>query len=170
MRRFPTKKTAFTDLSNASVLGELLLTSGSAVRIPCSRARPFYPEEVTSSKFRRLCASLLFAIPAIAAAQGTITGTVTNSTRNKPSAGDEVTLIRLQQGMQESTKTTTDAKGHFTLQVPDAGIHLVRVTHDKTPYFRPAPPGTAARPGWSVEPPGTPDRSAWRRPPLLPPQ
>lgn len=97
---------------------------------------------MTSSKFQRLCASLLFAIPAIAAAQGTITGTVMNSTRNKPSAGDEVTLIRLQQGMQESTKTTTDAKGKFTLQVPDAGIHLVRVTHDKTPYFRPAPPGT----------------------------
>jgi len=44
--------------------------------------------------------------------------------------------------MQESTRTKTDAKGRFTLDVPDAGIHLVRVTHDKANYFRPAPPGT----------------------------
>lgn len=97
---------------------------------------------MNSARFLRLCAPLLFAVPAIAAAQGTITGTVINKTTGKPAAGDEVTLIRLQQGMQESTKTKTDAKGNFTLQVPDPGIHLVRATHDKTPYFRPAPPGT----------------------------
>ena len=30
----------------------------------------------------------------------------------------------------------------FTLDVPDKGIHLVRVTHDKANYFRPAPEGT----------------------------
>ncbi len=71
-----------------------------------------------------------------------ITGTVTNKTNGKPSAGDQVTLIQLQQGMQESTKTTTDARGHFTLQVPDDGIHLVRVTHDKAAYFQPVQPGT----------------------------
>ena len=71
-----------------------------------------------------------------------ITGTVTNKTNGKPSAGDQVTLIQLQQGMQESTKTTTDARGHFTLQVPDEGIHLVRVTHEGANYFKPAPPGT----------------------------
>ncbi|WP_263365799.1 carboxypeptidase-like regulatory domain-containing protein [Edaphobacter bradus] len=72
----------------------------------------------------------------------TITGTVTNKTTNKPAAGDDVVLIRLQQGMQESTRTKTDAKGRFTLDVPDPGLHLVRVTHDKANYFRPAPPGT----------------------------
>ncbi len=71
-----------------------------------------------------------------------ITGTVTNKTTNKPAAGDDVVLIRLAQGMQESTRTKTDAKGHFTLDVPDQGLHLVRVTHDKANYFRPAPPGT----------------------------
>ena len=57
-------------------------------------------------------------------------------------AGDEVVLIRLQQGMQEATRTKTDTHGRFTLDVPDSGIHLVRVTHDKANYFRPAPPGT----------------------------
>ena len=73
-----------------------------------------------------------------------ITGVVTNKTTDKPSAGDDVVLIRLAQGMQESTRTKTDAKGRFTLEVPngDNGVHLVRVTHDKANYFRPAPPGT----------------------------
>ncbi len=73
-----------------------------------------------------------------------ITGVVTNKTTNKPAGGDDVVLIRLAQGMQEASRTKTDAKGRFTLQVPagDNGIHLVRVTHDKANYFRPAPPGT----------------------------
>ena len=42
-----------------------------------------------------------------------ITGTVTNKTTNKPAAGDDVVLIRLQQGMQEAAHTKTDAKGQF---------------------------------------------------------
>jgi hypothetical protein len=73
-----------------------------------------------------------------------ITGVVTNKTTNRPAAGDDVVLIRLAQGMQEASRTKTDAKGHFTLQVPDGdnGLHLVRVTHDKANYFRPAPAGT----------------------------
>lgn len=73
-----------------------------------------------------------------------ITGIVTNKTTNKPAAGDDVVLIRLAQGMQEASRTKTDAKGRFTLEIPanDNGIHLVRVTHDKANYFRPAPPGT----------------------------
>jgi hypothetical protein len=71
-----------------------------------------------------------------------ITGTVTNKTTNKPAVGDDVVLIQLAQGMQEAARTKTDAHGHFTLNIPDAGMHLVRVTHDKAAYFRPAPPGT----------------------------
>ena len=84
--------------------------------------------------------AFLCALPAFAA--DNITGIVTNKTTNKPAAGDDVVLIRLAQGMQEATRTKTDARGHFTLTVPDEGIHLVRVTHDKANYFRPAPPGT----------------------------
>ena len=73
-----------------------------------------------------------------------ITGVATNKTTNKPAAGDDVVLIRLAQGMQEAARTKTDAKGRFTLEIPDGdtGMHLVRVTHDKANYFRPAPPGT----------------------------
>ena len=71
-----------------------------------------------------------------------ITGTVTNKTTNKAAAGDDVVLIRLSQGMQESTRTKTDARGRYSLDLPDQGVHLVRVTHDKANYFKPAPPGT----------------------------
>jgi hypothetical protein len=88
-------------------------------------------------------AAMLAAFSGFALADS-ITGIVTNKTTNKPAAGDDVVLIRLAQGMQEASRTKTDAKGNFTLEVPngDNGIHLVRVTHDKANYFRPAPPGT----------------------------
>jgi len=88
-----------------------------------------------------LAAAMIAAFSCLALGES-ITGVVTNKTTNKPAAGDEVVLIRLQQGMQEATRTKTDTHGRFTLDVPDSGIHLVRVTHDKANYFRPAPPGT----------------------------
>lgn len=90
--------------------------------------------------FFRTLAVLAFTLPALAATP--ITGVVTNKTTNKPSAGDTVTLVRLAQGMQDATHTTTDAHGRYTLEVPDDGIHLVRVTHEKANYFQPATPGT----------------------------
>lgn len=80
--------------------------------------------------------------PSLAIAAGSISGTVSNGTTGKPSAGDTVTLIRLAGGMQEATHTTTDPKGHYTLDVPDEGIHLIRATHEGANYFKPAPPGT----------------------------
>lgn len=86
-------------------------------------------------------AALFVAFTGFASADS-ITGTVTNKTTNKPAAGDDVVLIQLAQGMQEAARTKTDAHGRFTLDVPTAGMHLVRVTHDKAAYFRPAPPGT----------------------------
>jgi hypothetical protein len=96
-----------------------------------------------SSSLRRvvLAAAMVAAFSSFALAES-ITGVVTNKTTNKPAAGDDVVLIRLQQGMQEASRTKTDSHGRFTLDVPDQGIHLVRVTHDKANYFRPAPPGT----------------------------
>ena len=89
----------------------------------------------------RSLALLALLSPVAALAASTITGTVTNRTTGRPSAGDVVTLIQLAQGMQESTHTTTDARGHYSLDVPDDGLHLVRVTHDKANYFGPAPAG-----------------------------
>ena len=86
--------------------------------------------------------AILIALSPLAAIADSISGTVTNGTTKKPAANDDVTLIRLAQGMQEAAHTKTDAKGRFTLDLPDPGMHLVRVTHDKANYFRPVPPGT----------------------------
>src|SRR5277367_4312774 len=86
-----------------------------------------------------LLLTVLFPLTALAAS---ITGTVTNKTVNKPAAGDRVVLIQLQGGMRESNSTTTDARGKFTLDLPDAGPHLIRVDHEKAGYFHIAQPGT----------------------------
>ena len=97
---------------------------------------------------RRLTASLLFllfaalALPSAALAATPITGVVTNRTTDKPSAGDTVALLRLVQGMQEVTNTTTNAKGAFSMDAPDGGMYLVRVTHDKVTYFGAVPAGS----------------------------
>ena len=71
-----------------------------------------------------------------------LTGAVTNGTTNKPSAGDDVILIKLGQGMEEAGRVKSDAQGKFTLPVNEAGPHLVRVVHQGVTYHRMAPPGT----------------------------
>jgi hypothetical protein len=86
-----------------------------------------------------LCALLAFAAGASAA---TITGTVTNGTTHTPAAGDAVTLISLDQRMQEIAKSKTDAQGHFSIDAPDPGMHLIRIDHQGAAYFQPAPPNT----------------------------
>ncbi len=95
---------------------------------------------------RIICSLPLFALlgtfAPLTALAASITGTVTNKTVNKPAAGDRVVLIQLQGGMRESNTTTTDAQGKFTLDLPDAGPHLIRVDHEKAGYFHIAPPGT----------------------------
>jgi hypothetical protein len=84
-------------------------------------------------------------MPALAPAQtASLKGIATNKTNGRPAAGDDVVLIALGQGMQETTRTKTDAQGRFTLTGVDDGMHLVRVTHDKVPYFTPVPPGSTA--------------------------
>ncbi len=95
-------------------------------------------------------ASLLIAIltavffAALASAQ-TLTGTVKNGTTNKPAVGDDVVLLSLAQGMQEAGRTTTDAKGNFTLKLDDAGSpHLIRAIHQGVTYHHMAPPGTTS--------------------------
>jgi hypothetical protein len=88
-----------------------------------------------------LLALVLLLAPSLLAAA--ITGTVTDGTSHKPSAGDDVILISLQQRMQETARTKTDAHGKYSIDVPDQGMHLIRVDHQKASYFQPAPPGTS---------------------------
>jgi hypothetical protein len=88
--------------------------------------------------------TLTLLLTSLAAAQ-TLTGTVKNSTTGKPAAGDDVILLSLRQGMEESARTKTDAKGNFTLKLDDAqSPHLVRAVHDGVTYHRMAPPGTTS--------------------------
>ena len=83
-------------------------------------------------------ALLLFAC---AASAQTLTGTVKNGTTGKPATGDDVVLIKLAQGMEEAARAKTDAGGHFTFKLPDAGPHLIRAIHQDVTYHRMAPPG-----------------------------
>ncbi len=79
----------------------------------------------------------------LASAQ-TLTGSVKNSTTGKPSAGDDVVLLSLGQGMEEAGRTKTDAKGAFSFKLAADGPHLVRVIHQEVTYHRMAPPGTTS--------------------------
>jgi hypothetical protein len=89
-----------------------------------------------------LCGVLLLAT--FSPAQ-TLTGNVKNGTTNKPAAGDDVILLSLGQGMQESGRVKTDAKGNFSFKLEDAsGPHLIRAIHQGVTYHRMAPPGTTS--------------------------
>jgi hypothetical protein len=96
---------------------------------------------------RAACGNALAAVlllTSLAAAQ-TLTGTVKNSTTGKPAAGDEVVLLKLGQGMEESGRTKTDAIGQFSFKLDDAqSPHLVRAIHQDVTYHRMAPPGTTS--------------------------
>jgi hypothetical protein len=88
--------------------------------------------------------ALALLLSTLASAQ-TLTGTIKNSTTGKPAAGDEVVLLSLGQGMEESGRTRSDAKGNFSFKLDNAqSPHLVRVIHQEVTYHRMAPPGTTS--------------------------
>lgn len=74
----------------------------------------------------------------------TISGIVTNGTTQKPAGGDEVTLIKLAQGMEVLSSTKTNGRGEFKISGNDVRApYLIKVTHSNVAYFKPAPPGTS---------------------------
>jgi hypothetical protein len=79
---------------------------------------------------------LLCAAPALGAP---VTGTITNGTTGKPSAGDTVGVINMSQSMDEVVKATSDASGIFHVNVPDGQI-LLHITHRGAEYFKELPP------------------------------
>lgn len=81
---------------------------------------------------------------AATSAATTLTGTITNGTTSKPSAGDDVILIKLGAGMQEAGHTKTDAQGKFSFTFDDNGMHLIRAIHQGVTYHQPAPPGSTS--------------------------
>jgi len=84
---------------------------------------------------------LLFACSLVATAD-TLKGVVQNSTTNKPSAGDDVTLKKIGNGMEDVAKTKTNAKGEFTFNVPAAQQpYIVWVQHQGVTYTQAGLPG-----------------------------
>jgi hypothetical protein len=97
----------------------------------------------THANSRTLLIAVTLLLGSFASAQ-TLTGTVKNSTTGKPSAGDDVVLLSLGQGMEEAGRTKSDAKGNFSFKLDAQGPHLVRVVHQEVTYHRMAPPGTTS--------------------------
>ncbi|HTC93127.1 MAG TPA: hypothetical protein VK699_06720 [Terriglobales bacterium] len=88
---------------------------------------------------------LFLALAAGAGNASTITGSVRNGTTSKPSAGDDVILLKLAGGMEEEARTRSDSQGRFTLEAQDGNTpHVVRVMHQKVMYHAIAPPGTTS--------------------------
>ncbi len=103
--------------------------------------KPAKPTPAPRRQLKALTILLLLAVSTLGAAQ-TLTGTATNGTSGKPAAGDEIILISLSNGMEETAKTKTDGSGKFSFTLPDAGPHLIRAIHQGVTYHQMAPPGT----------------------------
>jgi len=100
---------------------------------------------VTKFVLRRASVIIALLLAAAFSSAETLTGTVSNGTSNKPAAGDEVVLLKLGQGMEETGRTKADAKGAFSFKVDDTSTpHLVRAIHQGVTYHRMAPPGTTS--------------------------
>jgi len=135
-----------------AALGCPVERSSTALR-PCRQlpgsARPDSREPALSLPKGRLSPhrclmSLALLLSTFASAQ-TLTGTVKNATTGKAAGGDEVVLLSLGQGMEESGRTKSDAKGNFSFKLDNAqSPHLVRVIHQEVTYHRMAPPGTTS--------------------------
>ena len=82
-----------------------------------------------------LCLALIAGCSVATLAADTVTGVARNRTLGQFASGDEVILLRLDQGMQEEARTKTDSQGFFTLKVqaPDKA-HLLRVLHQGVNY------------------------------------
>jgi hypothetical protein len=85
--------------------------------------------------------ALCFLFAGALAQAATVTGIVTDKTTGKPAVGDTVVMVEPMSGMSEVGRTTTDAQGHYTLNLPANGPHLVRVTHQGAEYFADVPQG-----------------------------
>jgi LPXTG-motif cell wall-anchored protein len=88
-----------------------------------------------SSGIKSILLLICCACALSAYAADNIQGTVGNRTSGKAAAGDEVILLRLQNGMEEEARTRVDAAGAFSLPLSAADVpHIVRVVHQGVNY------------------------------------
>lgn len=110
-----------------------------------SRKAVFLPVRAVRKVALTIAITLAILLLTTLAAAQTLTGTLKNSTTGKPSAGDEIVLLKLSAGMEEAGRAKTDAKGHFSFKLDDdKSPHLVRAIHQGVTYHRMAPPGTTS--------------------------
>ncbi|MCC6586608.1 MAG: carboxypeptidase regulatory-like domain-containing protein [Bryobacterales bacterium] len=83
----------------------------------------------------------LLSLLAVATAFGSITGTVTNGTTDKPQGGATVTLYKLgQAGMETVVSVKSAADGKFTIDNDAQGPHLIQTAFDGVTYNHMLPP------------------------------
>lgn len=89
-----------------------------------------------SSGIKRALLLLVCAACALSAcAADTISGRVRNQTSGRAAAGDEVILLRLQNGMEEEARTRTDAEGGFSVPLLSSDApRILRVLHQGVNY------------------------------------
>jgi hypothetical protein len=91
---------------------------------------------------KQVAITLIFLLSSLAASGDTLKGLVQNSTTNKPSVGDDVTLKKIGKGMEDVAKTKTNTKGEFTFNVPAAQQpYIVWVQHQGVTYTQAGLPG-----------------------------
>jgi hypothetical protein len=131
-------------LSVAGIAQSALPVKSKDPMFACVSDRPVKESSHAIGSRWTILLALAILLTTLASAQ-TLTGKVKNSTTGKPSAGDDVILLSLGQGMEEAGRTKSDAKGNFTFKLDSAdGPHLVRVIHQEVTYHRMAPPGTTS--------------------------
>jgi hypothetical protein len=94
-----------------------------------------------STQFVRRILVLSLLLAGALAQAAPITGTVTNKTTGKPASGDTVVLVNPMTGMSEIARTTSDVRGHYSLNAAINGPALVQATHQGAGYFIAAPQG-----------------------------
>jgi hypothetical protein len=78
----------------------------------------------------------------LAAQADSLRGVVRNGTTDKPSAGDEVSLKRIGNGMEDAGQTRTNAKGEFSFDVPAGPTpYIIWVKHQNVNYTNVVQPG-----------------------------
>ena len=101
-------------------------------------------KEIAFMKFTKsvlFCAAIFSLLAGTLAQAATVTGTVTDGTTGKPASGDTIVLLEPMSGMSEVARTTSDASGHYKLNLPGSSPYLIRVTHQGADYFVSAPQG-----------------------------
>ena len=95
---------------------------------------------ISKRTFRNILPSACLILCAATALAASVSGTITNRTTGKPSAGDTVAVIDTSKSMDEIAKVTSDSAGKFHADAPAGAQVLLHITHKGAEYFKSVPP------------------------------